>query len=179
LVCLVVAVNAVTYHVCMGTVGLARTMSGGLRFVATLIVSVIPLLAGLAAVVALSKGSGWLIIPSMLALFSGLVIFALLQAWPPIQAVSPRFVRPTRVLAATKGDRLRLVFAIWILGGINGLTPSIGPSDSAVRAAVVSALDAAVGAVSIVIYACLHVAAWTLAARRDPGLGPPAGDEAF
>lgn len=173
----IAALIAAVYVVCILTTGLKPTATGGLRFAGAYIGALLPVLASLTLLLVAGKdGSGRLLgMVGIVGLIPTVALLAMLPAWPPAQAASPTIVSPLRVLAATKGHRWKLFVIFWVLGALNKITPELSPGDGTDRAAMVALIWGVVTTVSVVVFACVHLAAWTLAARTDAGLSPPAG----
>ena len=127
--------------------GFGKFLLTGLVMAAPLGLALLLIIVGVKTSITATYLSGGLL------LLGGMVLIALLAAWPITQAVSRRWVGPIIALRATKGHRGGLIYVALILGALNRLIPSIDTTASFTAACVM----AVVGAIGSVAWAMTFV----------------------
>lgn len=157
----------------MTMVARPSSVAGFAKFTAVSILTFVPILSSLAALV-YTSGAGahdGLIISTVIALFLvGLLFVAFLPAWPIAQAISPRFVSPMQIVKATKGYRWSLILVFFAASSVNKLMPSMSSATNVGEAIALALCGAVVAAATLVLTASIAVTAWKFAARRDASL---------
>lgn len=152
---------------------------GGLRFLATMLVSIGLPLGMLFGGLWLMRGDngGFATAILLAAAFVGLFGVPLLSGWPATQAQSSRLVSPMKIFRATKGYRWGLFVASYASTAINKIIPATDTAKSDGQAIVLAIGNGAVSCASVVLLAAMAATAWKFAIRADPqlaGAAPPA-----
>ena len=168
---LTIASLAAYYVLAMIIVEIAPSWIGGLRFGATLLVSLILPLALLFAGLWLMRSSDSVsVVVVGLSLLFLLVGLPLLAGWPVAQAVSNRLVSPLGILRATKGYRWGLFVASYASTAINKILPATDTAKTTGQTILLAIGDGGVSCISLILLASIAATAYKFAIRSDPGL---------
>lgn len=167
----ILGATAASYVLCMWLIGQRVSLLGGAWFIGSFFVLMTPLIASaVLLVVAAREDQPVLVLAALPLLLIGMVVAALLVAWPVLQASAARVVSPARVFRATEGYRWSLFGASLMIGAINRIELDPGASARPEEILLASTVSAVAGTISIVVFACVWATAWQFAVRADPGL---------
>ena len=172
----VLLVTVAEYLAITGIVGIQRSVAAYLRFAATWAAVLLPIAIAIGLLFSAPiLGRGQALLFFVIGLVIAVALIAFLPAWPVAQAVSPRFVPPTRILSATRGFRWGLVGMALVLAAMNrqDLVPAVKYAHDLGHAFAYAAAEAGIGTLSFVYAATVAATAYIFAARNDEGLYPP------
>lgn len=159
---------------CLGILGVLRqpvTVAAWLRFAMANLATLAPATIAISAMLWLDRHSYDLAAMAMAALcLGGIVLMALLTAWPTRQAVSNGFVSPLQAIRDTRGHRWSLFLSATIAAHIGRieLFPALAddPRTSAIVAVTLS--GALLSLAAFGLQTAIAATAWRLANRTDP-----------
>jgi hypothetical protein len=146
-----------------------RSVGAAGSFVAANLMMMAPLIAGLGVLIYVSKYqfNGMAVTAALGLLTAGLIVFALLPAWPVAAVASGRVSSPVRVLAATAGHRWALMGVFFVASSLNRVVPGLETSTSKWEAVGLSLVGGVMSAISLMLAVSTGVAAWRAADSQD------------
>jgi hypothetical protein len=171
-----VAISAVEY---LGIVGVLRarpSMVAYIRFACTSALVFLPTVLAISVLFAApALGRSAALLAFGIGIIVGLVVIALLPAWPVAQAFSSSVVMPTKIFKATTGFRWGLAGAVLLIGALNrqDLIPPVDHAKDVPHAFAYAAGEALLSTLSMMYTAAVAATAYLFACRNDEDLYPP------
>lgn len=172
----VLLVTGAEYLAITGIIGTQPSLVGYLRFSAAWAAVLLPIAIAIGLLFSAPLfGKDAAVLLFVVGVLVAVALIAFLPAWPVAQAVSPRFIAPTRIVRATRGFRWGLVGMAMVLAVLNrqDLIPAVKDAHDLGHAFAYAAGEAGIGTLSLIYAATVAATAYIFAARNDEGLYPP------
>jgi len=144
----------VSYTTTSAILNVPPSVSGLFKFLATSLLTSLPVLFSLALLVFATKTSIAIIyVLSGLLMLGGIILLPLLAGWPITQAISRRLIGPMTALRATKGHRGNLIVAALVFAGLNRAVPALNSATNFATAclfAVMGLIAGIAGAMALI-----------------------------
>jgi hypothetical protein len=171
-----VAISAVEYLGIVGILSARSSVVAYIRFVCTSALVLLPAVLAISVLFAAPEvGRSAALVACGIGIIVGLVVIALLPAWPVAQAFSSSVVMPTKIFNATTGFRWGLAGAVILLSALNrqDLIPPVDHAKDVPHAFAYAAGEALLSTLSMMYTAAVAATAYLFACRNDEDLYPP------